>query len=283
MIFPAEEDNSYPLEWGGVSYDVMKLKVVYDREKIGFEDVKELDLKKGDIIAGRYLIEKILGNGVFAKVIRVRDLGTENEELTCFKIIQNEKDFLDQALDELKLLRYIKANCDPNEHYLLNFKQVFYHREHLFIETDLLKDNLLTAFQTNPSFFSLTVIKKIAIQLLEALSTLHSMNIIHADLKPENIMVKSYNPIEIRVIDLGNGSFTHDKNLSFYVQSRSYRAPEVVLGCGYNEKIDIWSLGCILAELWTKNVLFFNQHIQGMIARIQSIVGPWPEWMLQGG
>ena len=141
-------------------------------------------MKKGDVIAGRYQIEKILGSGVFAKVIKVKDLASENEELTCFKMIQNNKDFFDQALDELKLLRYLKANCNPNDHYLLNFKQVFYHREHLFIETDLLKDNLLTAFQTNPSFFSLSVIKKISIQLLQAIATLHSMNIIHADLKP---------------------------------------------------------------------------------------------------
>jgi hypothetical protein len=48
--------------------------------------------------------------------------------MTCFKMIQNDKDFVDQALDELKLLRYVKSNCNPNEHYLLNFKQVFYHR-----------------------------------------------------------------------------------------------------------------------------------------------------------
>ncbi len=45
----------------------------------------------------------------------------------------------------------------------------------------------------------------------------------------------------------------------------------------------MWSLGCIVAELWTKNVLFFNYHVQGMLARMQGIVGPWPEWMLQNG
>jgi serine/threonine protein kinase len=47
-------------------------------------------------------------------------------------------------------------------------------------------------------------------------------------------MIKTYNPIEVRIIDLGNGCFIHDENLGQYVQSRSYRAPEVVLGCGYN-------------------------------------------------
>lgn len=91
---------------------MMKLKVIFDREKIGYELQKDLDLKKGDIIAGRYQVEKILGSGVFAKVIKAKDLSTE--EMTCFKMIQNDKDFFDQALDELKLLRYVKANCDPN-------------------------------------------------------------------------------------------------------------------------------------------------------------------------
>lgn len=68
-------------------------------------------------------------------------------------------------------------------------------------------------------------------------------------------MIKSYSRCEIKIIDLGSSCFQTD-NLTFYVQSRSYRAPEVILGVPYNQKIDIWSLGCILAELFTGEVSF---------------------------
>lgn len=84
---------------------------------------------------------------------------------------------------------------------------------------------------------------------------LHHLRIIHCDLKPENILIKSYSRCEIKVIDLGSSCFLLD-NLSLYVQSRSYRAPEVILGLPYDQKIDIWSLGCILAELYTGDVCF---------------------------
>jgi serine/threonine protein kinase len=64
---------------------------------------------------------------------------------------------------------------------------------------------------------------------------------------------------EVKVIDLGSSCFITD-HLSSYVQSRSYRAPEVILGLPYGQKIDIWSLGCILAELATGYVLFQVQY-----------------------
>lgn len=90
-------------------------------------------------------------------------------------------------------------------------------------------------------------------QCLEALQYLHNLGIVHCDLKPENILIKSYKRCEIKVIDLGSSCFQTD-NLCLYVQSRSYRAPEVMLGLQYDEKIDIWSLGCILAELCSGEV-----------------------------
>lgn len=82
---------------------------------------------------------------------------------------------------------------------------------------------------------------------------LHNLGIIHCDLKPENILIKSYRRCEIKVIDLGSSCFQSD-SLSLYVQSRSYRAPEVILGLPYDAKIDLWSLGCILGELCSGEV-----------------------------
>jgi serine/threonine protein kinase len=98
-------------------------------------------------------------------------------------------------------------------------------------------------------------------------SRLHSLKLIHCDLKPENILIKSISDVNIKVIDFGSSCFIHD-HLSSYVQSRSYRAPEVIIGCKYDYKIDIWSLGCIIAELYTGIVLFQNDSIQSLLARV---------------
>lgn len=91
--------------------------------------------------------------------------------------------------------------------------------------------------------------------MLVGIEYLHSLRLIHCDLKPENVLIKSRSRCEIKVIDFGSSCFIHD-HLSSYVQSRSYRAPEVIIGCKYDYRIDMWSIGCILAELFTGNVLF---------------------------
>jgi len=93
--------------------------------------------------------------------------------------------------------------------------------------------------------------------------------------------MKSYSRCEIKVIDFGSSCFTHD-HLSSYVQSRSYRSPEVILGCAYDSRIDIWSLGCIIPELFTGNVLFQNDTVQGLLARMIGTMGPFPDHMFKG-
>jgi serine/threonine protein kinase len=188
------------------------------------------------------------------------------------KIIENNKDYVDQSIDEIKLLRYINANGDPDEKNVLRLYDCFYHKEHLFIVTELLKDNLYEFYKyinenNFENYFNLGRLQKITKQILTALDYIHSLKIIHCDLKPENILIKSINNTQIKVIDFGSSCFIHD-HLSSYVQSRSYRAPEVILGCKYDYKIDLWSLGCILAELYTGNVIFQNDSIQSLIARV---------------
>ena len=79
--------------------------------------------------------------------------------------------------------------------------------------------------------------------------------------KPENILISSLTECKVKVIDYGNAYLHHDQRCS-YVQSRAYRAPEVVLGLAYSPKVDMWSLGCILMELFTGKLLFDNTSIQ---------------------
>ena len=153
--------------------------------------------------------------------------------------------------------------------------------------SQLLRDNLYEFSRYNRDsggepYFTLPRLRRIARQCCEALSFVHGLNLIHCDLKPENILIRSYSRCEIKVIDFGSSCYTTD-HLSSYVQSRSYRAPEVILGMAYDGKIDMWSLGAILAELLTGYVLFQNDSVAAMLARIASIVGPFPQQLLAKG
>jgi dual specificity tyrosine-phosphorylation-regulated kinase 2/3/4 len=93
-------------------------------------------------------------------------------------------------------------------------------------------------------------LKKICYQILETLEFLHQHRIIHCDLKPENILLKYNERTSVKIIDFGSSCF-EDKKIYNYIQSRYYRAPEVILGCDYGIEIDLWSFGCIVVELYS--------------------------------
>jgi serine/threonine protein kinase len=183
-------------------------------------------------------------------------------------------------------MRYLNANGDMDEKNIIKLYDYFYHKEHLFIVTEILKDNLYEFYKhinekNLEPYFNLSRIQTISKQILIGLEYIHSLKMIHCDLKPENILIKSISKSQVKIIDFGSSCFIHD-HLSNYMQSRSYRAPEVILGLSYDYKIDIWSLGCIIAELFTGNVLFQNDSIQSYLAKILGICGPFPEYMFKG-
>ena len=79
--------------------------------------------------------------------------------------------------------------------------------------------------------------------------------IIHCDIKPENILLRRPNKSGIKIIDFGSGTF-ENKQFYTYIQSRFYRAPEIILGIKYTPAIDMWSFGCMLYELCIGKPLF---------------------------
>lgn len=206
-------------------------QIIHNREKTGFEDTKDFPILINSTIAGRYQILEFLGSAAFSKAVQCIDLKTGR--YVCVKIIENNKDYFDQSLDEIKLLKFINYNGEVDEKNVLKVYEYFYHKEHLFIVTELLKDNLYEFSKYNREneselYFTIGRLQKITKQILTGLEYIHDLHLIHCDLKPENILMKSYHKCEIKIIDFGSSCFIHDV-LSNYVQSRSYRAPEVIL------------------------------------------------------
>ncbi|KAF7813481.1 Dual specificity tyrosine-phosphorylation-regulated kinase 4 isoform A [Senna tora] len=266
-------------------FETFNLKIVHRKNRTGFEEDKNFHVVLNSVIAGRYHVTEYLGSAAFSKAIQAHDLHTGMD--VCVKIIKNNKDFFDQSLDEIKLLKYVNKHDPADKYHILRLYDYFYYREHLLIVCELLKANLYEFHKFNREsggevYFTMPRLQSITIQCLEALQFLHSLGLIHCDLKPENILVKSYSRCEVKVIDLGSSCYETD-HLCSYVQSRSYRAPEVILGLSYDKKIDVWSLGCILAELCTGNVLFQNDSPATLLARVIGIIGPIDQAMLAKG
>ncbi|XP_037939381.1 homeodomain-interacting protein kinase 2 isoform X2 [Teleopsis dalmanni] len=117
----------------------------------------------------------------------------------------------------------------------------------------MLEQNLYDFLKQNKfSPLPLKYIRPILEQVLTALLKLKQLGLIHADLKPENIMLVDpvRQPYRVKVIDFGSASHVSKTVCNTYLQSRYYRAPEIILGLPFCEAIDMWSLGCVVAELF---------------------------------
>lgn len=157
---------------------------------------------------------------------------------------------------------------------MVNFTQSFYFRGHLCISTELLDMNLYEFIKLHQfRGFSQRIIRRFTKQILSSLIMLKQKKVIHCDLKPENILLRHPLHAEIKVIDFGSSCFENEKVYT-YIQSRFYRSPEVILGMTYGMPIDMWSVGCILAELFTGVPIFPGENEQEQLACIMEVFGP---------
>ncbi len=125
----------------------------------------------------------------------------------------------------------------------------------------------------------MALIKVFTKQILCALNSMKRRNIIHCDLKPENILLVSPESTAIKVIDLGTACY-ENKIVWTYIQSRYYRAPEVMLGIPYTSAIDMWSLGCVVYELYKGKPLFAGENEVEQMALIIQHRGVPPSHVL---
>ncbi|KAF3914184.1 hypothetical protein ABW21_db0208382 [Orbilia brochopaga] len=239
----------------------------------GYDDERgDYNIIMGDHLAYRYEVIDILGKGSFGQVVRCIDHKTGG--LVAVKIIRNKKRFHQQALVEVNILQKLREWDPGDKHSLVRFTQSFYFRGHLCISTELLGMNLYEFIKSNDfRGFSLRLIRRFTKQLLSSLILLKGHRVIHCDLKPENVLLAHPTQSDIKVIDFGSSCLEHEKVYT-YIQSRFYRSPEVILGMTYGLPIDMWSLGCILAELYTGYPIFPGENEQEQLACIMEVFGP---------
>lgn len=169
-------------------------------------------------------------------------------------------------------MNFLKENDPDDIMNVIHMKDYVIFRKHLCITFELLSMNLFEFLKINDfNGFDHNLIRRFAIQLLYALKYLKEFSIIHCDLKPENILLKEPNKSGIKIIDFGSSAFI-DERVYTYIQSRFYRAPEIMLGIPYTCAIDMWSFGCIMAELYIGYPIFPGESENDQMSRIIEMI-----------
>lgn len=119
-------------------------------------------------------------------------------------------------------------------------------------------------------------------QLLLALKLLKKSGILHADIKPDNILVNDNNLV-LKLCDFGSASAVADNDITPYLVSRFYRAPEIILGLSYDYGIDMWSAGCTIYELYTGKILFSGKSNNQMLKFFMDLKGKIPNKIIRKG
>ncbi|EEH35443.2 serine/threonine-protein kinase ppk15 [Paracoccidioides lutzii Pb01] len=230
----------------------------------------------------RYLILDVLGQGTFGQVVKCQNLKTQ--EVVAVKVVKNRTAYFNQSMMEVSVLDLINSKLDKNDdHHLLRLRDTFIHRQHLCLVFELLSVNLYELIKQNQfRGLSTTLVRVFTQQLLNGLSLLNKARLIHCDLKPENILLKNLESPIIKIIDFGSAC-DERQTVYTYIQSRFYRSPEVLLGLPYSSAIDMWSLGCIVVELFLGLPLFPGSSEYNQVSRITEMLGMPPNWMLEMG
>lgn len=268
ISYSADETNSDVSEAG---MEVVMSSKSKDSE---MEDVsQEEEYKTHSFPAGkhtftvdtRYSMIRVVGSGAYGVVISSNDSKT-NKNVAIKMVPRAFNDEIDakRILREIKLLKHFRHEnivnivdmMPPVARYLEDFHDVY-------IVTDLMETDLHRIIYSKQKL-SIDHTQYFIYQVLRGLKYIHSAEVIHRDLKPSNLLVNSN--CDLKICDFGLARGIHQDHtegtggtmlLTEYVVTRWYRAPEIMLACHeYSKPIDIWSVGCIFAELILRKPYF---------------------------
>ncbi|XP_015076116.1 serine/threonine-protein kinase prpf4B isoform X2 [Solanum pennellii] len=240
----------------------------------------------GEILDGRYEIVAAHGKGVFSTVVRAKDLKARpgDPEEVAIKMIRNNETMYKAGMEELVILKKLVGADPEDKRHCVRFISSFKYRNHLCLVFESLHMNLrevLKKFGRNIGL-KLTAVRTYAKQLFIALKHLKNCGVLHCDIKPDNMLVNEAKNV-LKLCDFGNAMFAGKNEITPYLVSRFYRAPEIILGLSYDHPMDIWSVGCCLFELYAGKVLFPGPSNNDMLRLHMELKGPFPKKMLRKG
>ncbi|KIW10486.1 hypothetical protein PV08_11450 [Exophiala spinifera] len=236
----------------------------------------------GELIMDRYHVTQNLGRGMFSSVVRATDRQTGKP--VAIKIVRNNESMRKAGIKEIDILKDIAANDPEDKKHVIRLERSFDHKGHLCMVFESLSMNLREVLKKFGRDVGLNIkaIRAYSQQLFLGLSLLKKCQYIHADLKPDNILVNEARST-LKICDLGSASPITENATAPYLVSRFYRAPEVILGIPYDYGVDMWSIGCTLFELYTGKILFTGRNNNGMLKAIMECRGKFPHKLLRRG
>ncbi|KAL7712625.1 Serine/threonine protein kinase prp4 [Entamoeba marina] len=242
--------------------------IVQTDEIIGSATSKEGN-KCSKIKNSRYQVLSLLGSGTFGQVFKCKDL--ETNRIVAVKILKINHNSLDKGFYDTS-----------DSSYMLRLLDHFLFYRHICIVTELLGLSIYDVLKGNRNkVIGLTFNKRVLYQLLTALQKLFEAGIVHCDLKPENILIVDNKPT-IKLIDFGSACFL-DGFMYTYIQSRHYRSPEIILGLPYDCGIDMWSFGCVVAEMFIGIPIFPGENEYNQLLKIIEMIGMPSKELLDNG
>jgi dual specificity tyrosine-phosphorylation-regulated kinase 2/3/4 len=254
-------------------------KVIWKREapNFGFDHASgHYRGMPGDHIAYRYEVLDSAGKGEFGEVLKCIDHKTS--KVVAIKVLVNTELMNRQGLIEIANMK--KLSGSPGR-CVIQLIHSFTFRNHLCIVTDLMHESIFGFMRSNDfAPLPMSQVRTITRDMLIGLSYIHSQRIIHCDMKPENVMFTNEEHSSVQIVDFGS-SCEFDVHLFNYVQTLYYRAPEVILRSEYGPAIDIWSVGCIVAEMVTGRAIFHGSNDYDQLSQIIEVLGNPPFDMIQ--
>ncbi|KAJ6166680.1 hypothetical protein N7470_002127 [Penicillium chermesinum] len=236
-------------------------------------------IQLGELIKQQYVVKETIGKGVFSTVVRAYDKKAQN--MVAIKIVRQNESMRKTGFREIGILGKLRKADPDDKHHLIMYKQHFDHKGHLCMVFENLSMDLRTVIRKYglTSGLKLDDVRKYGRQMFVALKLLRACEIVHADIKPDNLLVNETRDF-LKLCDLGSAAPIEEDEVAPYLVSRFYRAPEVILGCKRDYAVDVWSVGCTLYELLTGEILFTGRNNNQMLRVIMECRGKIPT---QGG